>query len=232
MTKIEIQEAIELEIGLIDANVVKPKTTDLSYFWNASVDKFIKTRYSGMNAKRAGFEQDQKRTDDLRTLIEEQVYTFTTELEEYTVTLPDDYMIALGETAYIYSNTPCWPTIDDQPVIKKVDVTEATIENFDKKRNNSLSMHRLHNKYAEPLRVYIGNQIHLYTDGNYYLSSFTLLYLRLPEKLDFSVSPFEEYTELPESTQQELIKLTAHMYLENSANPRYESYSGEIYSME
>ena len=51
------------------------KSEDLSYphfeaeeldFWlNESVDRFIKTRYSGSNVKGTGFEEAQKRTDDL-----------------------------------------------------------------------------------------------------------------------------------------------------------------------
>lgn len=55
------------------------KTTNLSLpdflpeeidFWlNSAIRKFVKTRYSGNNPKAEGFEQTQKRTDDLRTLV-------------------------------------------------------------------------------------------------------------------------------------------------------------------
>ena len=48
----------------------------------AGLDKFIKTRYSGINFKRKGFEQDKKRIDDLRTLISNKVYQFIVYPEE------------------------------------------------------------------------------------------------------------------------------------------------------
>ena len=135
MRFIDLQEAFELEIDKLDNNLEKPTTSDIEYWLMAGLDKFIKTRYSGINFKRKGFEQDQKRIDDLRTLISNKVYQFTVYPEEYTVVLPDDYMIALGETAVIFSYNPCWPVgPSGQPRTKNTDVLEATIENIDQQK--------------------------------------------------------------------------------------------------
>ena len=99
MKYIELQTAFELEIDQLDNNLTKPTTSDIEYWLMAGLDKFIKTRYSGINFKQTGFEQDQKRIDDLRTLVTRKSYQFNTYPEEYTVTLPDDYMFTVGETA-------------------------------------------------------------------------------------------------------------------------------------
>lgn len=232
MKKIEIQEAFEIEVNLIDSNIDKPTTSDLEYWMTAGIDKFTKTRTSGTNAKQEGFEQSQKRIDDLRTLVTTFTYSLTPQTEKYTVTLPTNYMQALGETVQIYSNDDCWPKRDGQPLSKRQDVTEATIENFDEKYNNSLSMHRLHNNSARPLRLFEGNTVNLYTDGNYYIKTYILTYLRLPNKFTLGSNPFEEYTEFPASTHQELVKTAVQLYLENKANPRYESYLNETNTME
>ena len=69
MKYIELQTAFELEIDQLDDNLTKPTTSDIEYWLMAGLDKFIKTRYSGINFKQTGFEQDQKRIDDLRTLV-------------------------------------------------------------------------------------------------------------------------------------------------------------------
>lgn len=69
MTYVELQAAFELEINQIDANLEKPKSVDIEYWLNRGLEKFYKTRYTGTNYKGLGFEQDQKRIDDLRTLI-------------------------------------------------------------------------------------------------------------------------------------------------------------------
>lgn len=232
MKLIELQEAFELEIGVLDNQELKPSTSDIEYWLNAAVDKFVKTRYSGLNFKREGFEQSQKRIDDLRTLVTIKQYAFNIHNGEYTVDLPNDYAITVGETAIMASNDVCWPKVNGIPRTKHVDVLEATIENFDAQMNNSLSMHRFRNNSARPLRLYIGNQVKLYTDEHYYLPGYSLTYLRIPAKIDLSKDVFEEYSELPATTHIEIVKLAASLYLENQGNPRYESYYNEINSME
>lgn len=233
MKFIELQTAFETEIGLLDNNIEKPVTADIEYWLMAGLDKFIKTRYSGINYKRTAFEQDQKRIDDLRTLVTNKTYQFTTFPEEQVVTLPTDYMFTLGETAVIYSNNNCWPKgPNGQPRTKHTDVLEATIENFDRQRQNTLSEYRLHGTSARPLRLFQGNEIHLYTDGNYNIKNYILTYLRTPKRISLTTAPFDEYTDMPVSTHQEIVKMAAELYLENKANPRYQSYMNEVSTME
>lgn len=233
MQYIQLQEAFELEIKQLDSNLTKPTTSDIEYWLMAGLDKFIKTRYSGVNYKRRGFEQDQKRIDDLRTLVTIKNFQFTTYPEEQKVTLPSNYMFTLGETAVIFSNDECWPKgPNGEPRTKHVDVLEATIENFDKQRSNTLSEYRLHANSARPLRLYEGNEVKLVTDGNYNIKNYILTYLRTPNKISLTQAPFDEYTDMPSSTHQEIVKLAAELYLENEANPRYQSYINEVATME
>lgn len=233
MKYIELQEAFELELDKLDDNLTKPNTSDIEYWLMAGLDKFIKTRYSGVNYKRTAFEQDQKRTDDLRTLVANKAYQFTIYPEEYTIDLPNDYMFTLGETAVIFSDNECWPKgPNGQPRTRHVDVLEATIENVDRQRSNSLSEYRLHANNARPLRLYEGNSIKLITDGNYSLKNYILTYLRMPKRISLTTAPFEEYTDMPVSTHLEIVKLAAELYLENKANPRYNSYLNEVNTME
>lgn len=233
MTYNQLQEAFELEINQLDSNLTKPVTSDIEYWLMAGLDKFIKTRYSGINFKRKGFEQDQKRIDDLRTLVINKTYNFTVYPEEYTVSLPTDYMLTLGETAVIFSDNACWPVgTSGMPRTKHTDILEATIENIDRQRQNSLSEYRLHGTSARPLRLFQGNEIHLFTDGNYNIKNYILTYLRTPKKISLTETPFEEYTDMPAATHLEIVKLAAELYLENKANPRYQSYINEVNTME
>lgn len=233
MKYIELQEAFELEIDKLDDNLTKPTTSDIEYWLMVGLDKFIKTRYSGVNYKTKGFEQDQKRIDDLRTLVTVKNYPFTVYPEEYSIILPSDYMFALGETAVIFSDNTCWKRgPNGQPRTKHVDVLEATIENIDRQKENSLSEYRLHANTARPLRLYQNNEIKLYTDGNYKIKSFILTYLRTPKKISLTEAPFNEYTDMPSATHSEIVKLAAQAYLENKANPRYQSYINEVNTME
>lgn len=72
MTDRGFQIEFERRLQLMDPNLVikdKLSSDTIISFINEAIDKFYKTRYSGVNFKAQGFEQTQKRIDDLRTLI-------------------------------------------------------------------------------------------------------------------------------------------------------------------
>lgn len=233
MTNIQILASFEREIGLLDDVVNKPKTKDSEYWINLGILEFIKTRYSGNNYKTTGFEQTQKRIEDLRTLVEEYTYTpIDNGTGEYMLTLPTDYLITVGDSAYIASNDNCWPLVDGQPQELITDTLESSMDTINMERNNSLSEYHLNGNRARPLKLYIGNSIRLYTDKQYYIKSFVLTYIRKPVRFTLGTNVFLPYTELPEETHSEFIKLAARMYIENKGVPRYESYLNEINQQE
>lgn len=234
MKNIELLESFELELNRLDDNFTKPTTNTTEYFLNAGLDKFWKTRYSQNNPKVKGFEQIQKRIDDLRTLVAEvTLVPDTTSKDLYTVTIPEDYVILLGDTAGIspadgYTD-PCWELDSDgNYVIHYSDVLEGSIETIDRIKENSLSEYHLRYTKAKPIRLLSGNEIKLYTDGKYKVSKYILHYLRKPHYIDIHTEPFKEYTDMPEHTHLEIVKLAAQLYIENQANPRYNSYTQEV----
>ena len=241
MQYIKLQESFEIELNKLDDGMTKPTSSITEYFLNSALDKFWKTRYSQNNFKLESFEQTQKRVDDLRTLVKEKVYdkdTITVVSNElYTVKLPEDYIILLGDTAGI---TPadgvineCWDKdSEDNYNVHYSDTIEGTIETIDRIRENSLSEYHLHYTKAKPIRLIANDTIKLYTDGQYRVSKYTIQYLRKPQYIDIHKDPFAEYTDMPEHTQLEIIKLAAQMYLENQQDQRYNSYTREITSME
>ena len=234
MKNIELLESFELELNKLDDNFTKPTTNTTEYFLNAGLDKFWKTRYSQNNPKVRGFEQIQKRIDDLRTLVAEvTLVPDTTSKDLYTVTIPEDYVILLGDTAGIspadgYTD-PYWALDSDgNYVIHYSDVLEGSIETIDRIKENSLSEYHLRYTKAKPIRLLSGNEIKLYTDGKYKVSKYILHYLRKPHYIDIHTEPFKEYTDMPEHTHLEIVKLAAQLYIENQANPRYNSYTQEV----
>lgn len=239
MKYIELQEAFEIEINKLDDGLTKPKSIDIEWWLNRGLEKFYKTRYSGLNFKQKGFEQDQKRIDDLRTLVNTKYYT--TEINkvsdnEFTVTIPEDYIVLLGDTVGISPkdglDMPCWEKDDNGYIIKHGDTIEATIETIDRQLANSLSEYHLKYAFARPLKLIQNDKIILYTDGKYQVSDYKLVYLRKPIKIDIHTNPFDEYTDMPEHTHSEIVKLAAQMYLENQKDERYNSYSNEVKEME
>ena len=242
MTDRSLQIEFERRLQLMDPELVrtnKLNSDTIFSFLNEAIDKFYKTRYSGINSKAEGFEQSQKRIDDLRNLVKNEV--FTTEIiaegNTYKIELPDDYAIMLGDTAGIAPseeyNDPCWEMDEDgEYVIKKADTIEATVENIDRQLKNSLSEHLLKYSTARPLRLIQGNEIVLFTDGKYRVAEYRLTYLSSPKKLDSNNITNTEYTSLPEHTHMEIVKMAVQLYLATKPMQHYSAYSSEVNNME
>lgn len=242
MSPRELQIEVERRLQLINPELSLagklPSDTIISFI-NEAIDKFWKTRYSGLNFKQRGFEQDQKRTDDLRTLVTKHTYKDTDISKinqvEYTVTLPDDYVILLGDTAGISPVdgviNNCWEKDAlGNYKIKYSDTIEGTIETVDRIKENSLSEYRLKYTKAKPIRLIQDNTITLYTDGNYKVAEYTIEYLKKPSKVDLKTNPTDEYTDLPSHTHMEVVKLAVQLIL--ATLPNYNVYSNEVNSME
>ena len=242
MTQREFQIEFERRLQLMDPNlVIKEKLTSdtIISFINEAIDKFYKTRYSGINFKAQGFEQTQKRIDDLRTLIKNKKYTEgsinKSDRNSYSVELPEDYVLLLGDTAGIQPSNlnECWETNErGEYIIKYTDTLESTIETLDRQLSNSLSEHKLKYCQARPLKLIQDNNVILYTDGNYKISEYQITYLAKPSKIDSSNITNLEYTDLPEHTHMEIVKMAIQIYLATKPMQHYNAYSNEIASME
>lgn len=238
MKFIELQESFERELNQFYDGLNKPRSADTEWWLNRGLEKFYKTRYSGINYKQKGFEQDQKRIDDLRTLVT-YVNLNTNKISdsEFSVGIPDNYVLLLGDTATLLPTEglelKCWQKDDDGNYIpKKADTLEVTVETIDREKANSLSEYRLHYCLARPLKLIQNRHVYLFTDGKYQVSQYDMIYLRKPEYINIHKNPFDEYTDMPEHTHSEIVKLAAQMYIENQGNQRYASHSNEVNTME
>lgn len=242
MTQREFQIEFERRLQLMDPNLVikdKLSSDTIISFINEAIDKFYKTRYSGVNFKAQGFEQTQKRIDDLRTLIKNKKYTEgsinKSDRNSYSVELPEDYVLLLGDTAGIQPSNlnECWETNErGEYIIKYTDTLESTIETLDRQLSNSLSEHKLKYCQARPLKLIQDNNVILYTDGKYKVSEYEITYLAKPSKINSSNITNTEYTDLPEHTHMEIVKMAIQIYLATKPMQHYNAYSNEIASME
>lgn len=242
MTDRQFQIEFERRLQLMDPELVhsnKLSSDTIFSFINEAIDKFYKTRYSGINSKSEGFEQSQKRIDDLRSLIKNEKFygdNIINAGNTYTVTLPADYTILLGDTASILptnGNEMCWPVDENGNYIEKSsDTIEATIETIDRQLDNSLSEHLLKYCNARPLKLIQGNKIVLYTDGKYKVSTYSITYLSTPLFIDSSNITNQEYTSLPSHTHMEIVKMAVQLYLATKPMQHYSAYSSEVNNME
>lgn len=228
MTNLEILTAFEIEIGEIDNELTKPVTDDSLYWINQAISKFAKTRFNGDLAHHTGYEQTEKRRDDLIRLFRESSLTVSQKTEfatydRYSVRYPDDFLYALNEDVTISDNNGDH-TLDTC-------VFECTQDSFMYRINNSLT--DFHYKYhkARPIRTRTVVGCYLYTDKNYKINRYTLGYLKTPTKVSLD-NPMSEYKDFEDDQLHEIVKIAAQMYLENKRSERYQSISNEVLTQE
>jgi len=69
MKNIEIIANFEREINKLDDAVNKPATEDSLFWLNQAISKFIKLRFNGDFIHKTGFEETEKRREDLISLF-------------------------------------------------------------------------------------------------------------------------------------------------------------------
>lgn len=224
MTSREMQIAFEIEANIQDPTN-KLSTIEIYYWLNRGVDKFVKTRYDGYNNKREGFEESQKRIDDLRTLIKEVVINTSAgsnKPNSYIATLPNDYMFSVGEEAAItYTN------LQSQTITSRQGLIEITTDRYRKELDNPLSDFTLQNDWAYPLRLFYNTYVELISDGQYTIPTFYLRYIKIPVIIDGNNN-----CDLPLQSHIEIVKFAVQMFIENQVSNRYQTYSAEVASME
>tara|TARA_R100000995_G_scaffold84563_1_gene63640 strand:+ start:954 stop:2081 length:1128 start_codon:yes stop_codon:yes gene_type:complete len=105
-----IQQGVD-KINSLQADLLLSQEIDIEL--NKSMMRFINTKYGRNNKYRKGFEESQKRIDDLRSLVRE--YEAPTLFKEElgakfsidTFTLPPDYLYLVNTLARVHRNDAC-----------------------------------------------------------------------------------------------------------------------------
>ena len=231
MTISEMHTAVKLGLDKTEGLAYAAfEPEELDFWLNEAIDRFIKTRYSGVNFKQESFEQSQKRTEDLRTLVTETRITPATSAgtsdkpNMYLVadaSLPANYMLFLNDEvtiSFTHGVTGVATTLRTYPVL-------CTSDTYSTKINDPYSEHRLHLGIARPLRMFTSKGIELITDGQYTITYYYLKYLRTPTVVAIGTSTD---CDLPDHTHREIVLLTVKLLIENIESPRYQSTSIEL----
>jgi hypothetical protein len=231
----EMHIAFNLELDKVNS-LQYPSFTDneRDYFLNQSIRKFVKTRYSGVNAKREGFEQTQKRIDDLRTLVRE--VTVVCIAGTTGVHKPNSYVLTgTGFSGAAFATDAYWLSLGEEVQITptagvaiRQGVTEVTSDEYRFEIDNPYSSFRLHYGCAKPLRLFYNNTSEFISDGGYVVNNAYIRYIKAPATVVLATTSCD----LPEHTHDEIVALAVQMALENIEQPRLQSYSQDVVTME
>ena len=211
---------------------------EIDFWLNQAIRKFVKTRYSGINSKREGFEQSQKRIDDLRTLTREVTIACT----GTGAIKPNGYVLTNGFSNAAFTSIPYWLSLGEEVTIsytstttrnggtvtKRVGVVDITSDSYRSKVDDPLSDHVLHYDEARPLRLFYNNTIEFITDGNYSVTEAYIRYIKQPVTVVYNTTSCD----LAEHTHEEIVNMAVQLALENVEQPRLQSYTQGVNTME
>jgi len=207
------------------------ETEELDFWLNEAIDRYVKTRYTGLNVKGESFEQSQKRIDDLRTLVTETRLVPTTtggtsdkpNLHLIPVAnFPANYMLFLNDEVSITFNNE----VTGVSTTLRTSTTPCTSDTYSYMVNDPYSEHRLHLGTAKPLRMFTAKGVELIPDGTLYtIPYYYMKYLRTPATVVYATGTD---CDLPEHTHREIVLLTVRILIENIESQRYNTHTVEV----
>jgi hypothetical protein len=229
MTPREMQIAFDMQLQLVSADfkvLQKPDSYTIFYFLNDAQLMMVKALYTGLNDEAIGFEQTQKRIDDLKTLVKEVIITaisgspLTVKDNCYLVDLPTDYLFRVGEEVNI-----SFTNLDGNAITKRVGVTQSTADTYLNSLENPYGEHKLHYDEAKPLRLFKDTYVELISDGTYVIDNYILRYIKNPSEIKIE----GEDCELPEHLHLQLVDKAVNLFLESAGGKaRFQNRRAEL----
>lgn len=210
---IELDKTLDFEYPYIS-----PEQKD--YWLSKAQDRFVKSRAFGNNSKQQGFEESEKRIDDIRTIVvRSPQLSSNISGNTFEVTLPDDYL-------YLFRHQ-C-TTVSSKYGTQLVSGKQVTQDGI----NNKLKDPFWTPLPDEPLYYIIGNSIVYETKGGFTIPSSNITYIRIYNPIQhgsiyLDVLPDLE-CELPIHTHSEILDIAISMILENIESQRYQTNLNEL----
>jgi len=204
--------------------------TEIDIFLSIAQDKFITKRAFGNNVRKTMFEEEEKRRDDLRTLIKSASPIITpnqdgTKPNGAFAALPEDYRHAVNEEAIIYTTGVSGSS-------RRVGVKPITHDRYNKiiddpfNKPEKDTVYRL--GYGGPNSI---NQFELICGEGQYVDTYILRYLKHAPNI-VSYGDALQNCILPDHTHREIVRMAVVEALENVEQPRYQSSKIELNEIE
>lgn len=220
MTIIEAHLAFKFGLDKIDSlNYPNVLPEEIDLLLNQGYKKWVKQRYGLTNVKHQSFEETQKRTEDLKNLIQAVILTplaynpLNIDSNARYVTLPTDHWFIIQERAEV-SYIDCVGGIKT----KLVEVRPTQHLEFDKVINDAFKKP----DNTKVLRLMENGQVELVSSPGISITSYRLRYLKQP----VTVNLIGGITfETSEHTHQEIVDTSIQLALEDIESKRLGSFT-------
>jgi hypothetical protein len=228
MTISEMHTQFKVLVDKVDSfNSANLLPEEIDMFLQNGYEEFIETRMSGLNTHNKGFEETQKRMDDLKGLISPFSSTTFNQTQDslkngYFVTLPVDYRHSVLEALDVECIIPNGGVGDRQ-----IEVIPITHGKFNRLLQNPFTKPDKYKAY----RISYGNTHELILDATLTPTNYVMRYIRKPITIDLAqIKGGVDGTgsiDLDESTHREIVSNAVRMALEDIMSPRTQTYNIE-----
>ena len=201
----------------------------IDYFINEAIARFVKTRYAKNNIYKAGFEETQKRTEDLRTLVSTEVQTTIAvpyEDDNYVqVDIPGFtglYWFYLRMSAYVTKEN-CGSKYQEVKLVQQDDLQRVLRDPFNKP------------VFDKPVAYFENGNILLVSDDSFTITQAKVTYLRAPAIVNvgtYGGTPAVVEFDLPDHTHKEIVQLAADIAIENIESQRINTIKQQLATVE
>lgn len=191
----------------------------IDYWLNKAQSRFIKERLYPQDPRQKGFEETQKRIEDIRTLVKES--TALTPIAvgtEYRIALPNDYLYLVRHRCT--TSDTCGNKNVGGILVKQEFINQMIKDPFWRPTA------------TEPIYYFVGSDIVYETLGGFTLLNTKLTYIKEPAIITYGseyITPVADIQcELPEQSHQEILDIAVSMVLENIESQRYQTNLNEL----
>jgi hypothetical protein len=199
MTIAEFHTEVKVRLDKIDSlQLPNLLTSEIDLFLNQAQDRIVKQRYGISNPKRQGYEETQKRTDDLKAITRTAVLvplaysTDNIDTEARFFVLPADY----------------WFIVEVRP-IEHNEFTKSIYDPFKKPNNRKV------------LRLMENGQSEIITIAGITLNSYKMRYIKKPVRMSYTTSVT---CELSDHMHSEIVDECVKVILENIESIRLKTF--------
>tara|TARA_R110002074_G_scaffold79006_1_gene178440 strand:+ start:335 stop:1075 length:741 start_codon:yes stop_codon:yes gene_type:complete len=233
-----VQQGVD-KINSFQADTLLPQEIDLEL--NKAIDKFINLKYGKNNIYGKGFEESQKRIDDLRAVVVDKTIevkykegylhgTFKYISDE----LPEDYryLVKLLGTVCYKKDCSILTTAQQQGLSSFGLDERLTPFKFVQQDDLGVALLDPFNttKKTKPLVTLQQNYMCGFTNDIFIIKNVKLTYIKNPVKVSLSLDDVNASVdcELAKHTHQEIVDMTINSILEGISDPRYKTQQIEL----
>ena len=229
-----VQQGVD-KINSFQADSLLPEEIDLEL--NKAITKFVNLKYGKNNQHGKGFEESQKRIDDLRTLISKEDLKSDYVQESVknsfiyeTTELPGNYRYLIKILCTVAYKSDC-TSLSVKEQTKEVEIKDPKTELTSLKFVQQDDIHTLladpfnTTEKTKPLFTIEDDRLKIYTNDIFIIGQVNLTYIKNPAIVSLSLNAGSD---LPLHTHQEIVDMAISSILEGISDPRYRTQQLEL----